>query len=37
MIDFHNHFYPKEYMDELSKPGGYARVERDKHGRLLVH
>jgi aminocarboxymuconate-semialdehyde decarboxylase len=36
-IDFHNHFYPKAYIDELSKGGGYARVERDEHGRLLVH
>ena len=36
-IDFHNHFYPKAYIDELSKGGGYARVERDEQGRLLVH
>jgi aminocarboxymuconate-semialdehyde decarboxylase len=36
-IDVHNHFYPKSYLDELSKPGGYARVERDAHGRLLIH
>ena len=36
-IDFHNHFYPKAYIDELSKGGGYARVETDEHGRLLVH
>ena len=35
-IDFHNHFYPKAYMDELSKPGCYARVERDAQGRLLI-
>jgi len=37
MIDFHSHFYPKAYMEELSKPGGYARVEKDKQGRLLIH
>lgn len=36
-IDVHNHFYPKAYIDELSKRGGYARVERDEHGRLLIH
>ena len=36
-IDFHNHFYPKGYMDELSRGEGYARVERDDQGRLLVH
>jgi aminocarboxymuconate-semialdehyde decarboxylase len=37
MIDFHSHFYPKAYMEELSKPGGYARVEKDEQGRLLIH
>jgi len=37
MIDFHNHFYPKAYLDELKKPGGYARVDTDAQGRLLVH
>ncbi len=36
-IDFHNHFYPKAYLDELSIVGGYARVERDELGRLLIH
>ena len=36
-IDVHNHFYPKAYLDELSKGGGYARVEKDEWGRLLVH
>ena len=35
-IDFHNHFYPKGYMDELSREEGYARVETDDQGRLLV-
>jgi len=37
VIDFHNHFYPSKYLEELSKPGGYARVEKDAGGRLLVH
>ena len=37
MIDFHSHFYPKAYMEELGKPGGYARVEKDEQGRLLIH
>jgi aminocarboxymuconate-semialdehyde decarboxylase len=36
-IDFHNHFYPKAYIDELSKSSGYAKVETDDQGRLLVH
>lgn len=35
-IDFHNHFYPEKYLKELSKPGGYARVEKDDLGRLLI-
>ena len=37
MIDFHSHFYPKGYLDELKKPGNYARVEKDNQGRLLIH
>jgi aminocarboxymuconate-semialdehyde decarboxylase len=36
-IDLHNHFYPEAYMKELSKGGGYARVEKDGQGRLLIH
>jgi aminocarboxymuconate-semialdehyde decarboxylase len=36
-IDFHNHFYPRAYLDELGKGRGYAIVERDAHGRLLIH
>ncbi|MFB0558582.1 MAG: amidohydrolase family protein [Candidatus Bathyarchaeia archaeon] len=36
-IDFHNHFYPKAYLDELSRAGGYASVGKDELGRLLIH
>jgi len=36
-IDCHNHFYPEGYLKELAKPGGYARVEKDGQGRLLIH
>jgi len=36
-IDFHNHFYPKAYIEELGRGGGYARVGRDELGRLLIH
>ncbi|UCH56802.1 MAG: amidohydrolase [Candidatus Bathyarchaeota archaeon] len=36
-IDMHNHFYPKAYLDELEMARGYARVERDSLGRLLIH
>jgi len=37
IIDFHSHFYPKAYLDELKTGKGYASVERDPQGRLLVH
>jgi aminocarboxymuconate-semialdehyde decarboxylase len=36
-IDFHNHFYPEGYMEGLEEEGGYARVERDDQGRILIH
>jgi aminocarboxymuconate-semialdehyde decarboxylase len=36
-VDLHNHFYPEAYMKELAKGGGYARVEKDGQGRLLIH
>lgn len=37
IIDFHNHFYPKAYIDELSRERGYASVSRDEQDRLLIH
>ena len=37
IIDFHNHFYPETYLDELKRRKGYASVERDQQGRLLIH
>lgn len=37
IIDFHNHFYPKAYIDELKREKGYASVTRDEQGRLLIH
>lgn len=37
IIDFHNHFYPKAYVDELTEEKGYALVSRDEAGRLLIH
>ncbi|HZW55324.1 MAG TPA: amidohydrolase family protein [Nitrososphaerales archaeon] len=36
IIDFHNHYYPKAYMDELKNSTGYASVTRDSAGRLVV-
>jgi predicted TIM-barrel fold metal-dependent hydrolase len=37
IIDLHNHFYPKPYMDELKRQKGYATFETDNSGRLLIH
>jgi len=37
IIDFHNHFYPRAYIDELQRRKGYASVSRDEAGRLLIH
>lgn len=37
IIDFHNHFYPKPYVDELRRQKGYSTFETDKQGRLLIH
>jgi aminocarboxymuconate-semialdehyde decarboxylase len=36
-IDFHNHFYPDAYIQELKREKGYASVSTDDHGRLLIH
>jgi len=36
-IDFHNHFYPDAYIQELKREEGYASVSTDDHGRLLIH
>ncbi len=36
IIDFHNHFYPKAYLDELKKERGYASVEIDQQARLVI-
>jgi len=37
IIDWHNHFYPDTYLKGLKEESGYARVERDAQGRLLIH
>ena len=37
IIDFHNHFYPEAYIEELKRGKGYASVTRDDQGRLLIH
>ncbi|MFQ6016497.1 MAG: amidohydrolase family protein [Anaerolineae bacterium] len=35
-VDFHNHFYPPQYLAELEKGDTRAKVERDEHGQLLL-
>jgi len=37
IIDFHNHFYPRAYLDELKRAKGYASIETDRQGRLVIH
>jgi aminocarboxymuconate-semialdehyde decarboxylase len=37
IIDFHNHYYPDAYLYELKRGDTNARVERDAHGRMLIH
>ena len=37
IIDFHNHYYPDAYLNELERGNTNARLERDGQGRLLVH
>lgn len=36
IVDFHNHFYPKAYIDELKRVKGYASFSKDEKGRLLI-
>lgn len=36
-IDFHTHFYPEVYLEDLAREPGVARVARDETGRWVVH
>jgi len=36
IVDFHSHFYPEAYMNELKKEKGYANLRKDPQGRLLL-
>jgi predicted TIM-barrel fold metal-dependent hydrolase len=36
-IDIHNHFYPKAYVNELSKRVGYSYVQKKEDGKLLIY
>jgi aminocarboxymuconate-semialdehyde decarboxylase len=37
VIDFHNHFYPKGYVEELKTGKGYASMVFDSRGRLIAN
>lgn len=37
ILDFHNHFYPPEYLAELERGGSAVRVERDAEGNPCLH
>lgn len=36
IIDFHSHYYPAAYLNELKEGKAHASVEEDRDGRLLV-
>lgn len=37
IIDFHNHFYPPEYLDALGPSGSTLRITYDDQGNPVVH
>ncbi len=37
IIDFHNHYYPPEYLDAVKKGPARVRVDYDKEGNPRVH
>src|SRR5579862_9871403 len=37
IIDFHNHYYPPEYLDAIRKGPGNVRVTHDADGNPLLH
>jgi aminocarboxymuconate-semialdehyde decarboxylase len=37
VIDFHNHFYPPEYLAALERSGSRLRLTRDADGNPLIH
>ena len=37
VIDFHNHFYPSRYLDEVTSGRSSVRVTRDLEGNPLLH
>ncbi len=37
IIDFHNHYYPPEYLDALGPSGSCLTITHDEHGNPVVH
>lgn len=37
IIDFHNHYYPPEYLETLERGGSSVRVTRDSQGNPVLH
>ncbi|HET9369210.1 MAG TPA: amidohydrolase family protein, partial [Vicinamibacterales bacterium] len=37
ILDFHNHFYPPEYLDALEPSGSKLRITHDDEGNPIVH
>lgn len=37
IVDFHNHFYPPEYLDALRRGPSNVRVTEDKAGNPVIH
>ncbi|MAX30812.1 MAG: hypothetical protein CMG12_00510 [Candidatus Marinimicrobia bacterium] len=37
ILDFHNHYFPPEYLDALSKGGSHFRVTTDRDGNPVLH
>ena len=37
IVDFHNHFYPPEYLDALRKHGSHYRITTDAAGNPVLH
>ncbi|MCS7369064.1 MAG: amidohydrolase [archaeon GBS-70-058] len=35
-IDVHSHFYPSQYIEELKRGGGYAYIEFNEYGSMII-
>ena len=37
IVDFHNHYYPPEYLDALGPSGSALKISTDREGNPVVH